>query len=616
MFSSKGKTVQQQVYVNEVVESATSPTATPSRFTRLVLCLLLSAVAVIPFYFFGRPQHGNKEWHLQMPITHDMHLHLEQMKSFYNGLAAGVIYPRWEEDTNRGFGAPTTSYYPPGIYYLTSAFYALSHHWLFALLCTHLLMMIASAVAFLLYIRQYVSPKAALLAMTAYIFLPYHLTDQYQRGAMAELLGFIWMPLMLYFGERLLRRRKVDENGQAPLPTINTLLLLAGLATTYSAFLWSHPPTAYQFSLAFGLYITIMAAMRKDFKGLLQVGCAIALGVLLAAAYLYPAAAEQDLIHHEYVSETWPYHSTYIFVHHLPYSEAGGFFRLLDATWIFGVLVVLVCGAFFFFFARRFAASELKEKALLWSLVGGFVSFMMIKYSAPLGRHIPKIDIGVFTWRMLAISTFVVAAFVGLCAHLGADKINLKNSQRLAFSVTAWVIVIGGSIFSIVAVARPMIYAPSFVPSPEHVNLAMIPYAAPESPLDFPHLDRALLTQGKGEVEIVKWLPQSRELRVVLSEPDTLFIRTFNFPGWTASVNGQPATLKTGAVLKEINLDLPAGQYDIKLDYLNTPSRQHGERATQIGALLLLLLLGAGVVQHIRSKKIEATKPQPAQAQR
>jgi hypothetical protein len=589
--------VQSQTYVEDILKQTDSQPERGGNLRLIFLCLLLSAIATIPFYFFGRPLHGPKQWNLQMPITHDMHLHVEQMKSFYNGLSAGEIYPRWEEDTNRGFGAPTTSYYPPAVYYLTSAFYAISHDWMAALLGTHLLMMMASAIAFLFYMRQFVAGKAAALATTAYIFLPYHLLDQYQRGAMAELLGFVWMPLMLLFGERLFRRREVEETGEAGSTGSSVLLNLAGLAASYGAFLWSHPPTAYQFSLAFGIYMLVLAWLRRDLRGLLLVGFAIALGVMLSAAYMYPAAAEQDLIRHEYVSDTWPYHTTYVFVHHLPYTSAGGFFRLVDAIWIFGALITLVSGALIFAFKRRSLPVLLRERAILWFIMGCFASFMMLKYSAFIGRHIPKIDIGVFTWRMLSITTLVAAALAGLCAQLAADKLGEKKSRRLIFSTLAGFIAFGGIIFSIVAVAPPMVHAPNFIPSEEHVNYATIPHNAPEDPMDMPHLERVLLNHNNGEVMVEKWLPESRAIRAVLTAEDTLFIRTFNFPGWTATVNGQPATIKTGEVLKEINIDLPAGEYQIELNYLNTPVRQRGVRVSQTAFFILLLLLLSGLAR-------------------
>src|SRR5262245_23918304 len=98
--------------------------------------LVLSTIAVSPFFFMVKPE-GGRRWQdyrdpynenevgtnnnsLHIPETHDMRLHFDQMRSFYVGLSAGVLYPRWLEDANRGFGAPTMNYYSPGIYYVTS----------------------------------------------------------------------------------------------------------------------------------------------------------------------------------------------------------------------------------------------------------------------------------------------------------------------------------------------------------------------------------------------------------------------------------------------------------------------------------------------------------------
>src|SRR6266571_8626820 len=167
------------------IEADEKQRAAVERRTKLLIALLcvgLSAIAVVPFFFMGVSENGGSTFELRMPTTHDMFLHYDQMRSFHNGLAAGEIYPRWEEDTNRGFGAPTTSYYPPGIYYLTSACYAITRDWLRALLDAHLVMMIASAASLYIYARQVMGRGAATAAMAAYIFLPYHTADQYQRG--------------------------------------------------------------------------------------------------------------------------------------------------------------------------------------------------------------------------------------------------------------------------------------------------------------------------------------------------------------------------------------------------------------------------------------------------
>jgi hypothetical protein len=162
--------------------------------------------AVVPFFFMGRSDVASGSFELRMPTTHDMFLHYDQMRSFYKRT-------RGRRDISKmGRGDE------PGIWrallqvitrqesiYITSAFLrpplGIGCE-LFSMLIWA--MMIAAAAALYLYARSAMSRAAAIAAMVAYIFLPYHTVDQYQRGAMAELLVFVWMPLMLLF------RRAID----------------------------------------------------------------------------------------------------------------------------------------------------------------------------------------------------------------------------------------------------------------------------------------------------------------------------------------------------------------------------------------------------------------------
>jgi 4-amino-4-deoxy-L-arabinose transferase-like glycosyltransferase len=633
------------------------------RKTRLLIALLsvaLSGLAVVPFFFMGQTNSDSGGLELKMPATHDMHLHYEQMRSFYHGLSAGAVYPRWEEDTNRGFGAPTMSYYPPGVYYITSLFYAMSGDWIRALLNTHLLMMLASAAAIYVYARRFMSRFAAVTAMAAYIFLPYHLLDQYQRGAIAELLGFIWMPLMLLFGERLFRQSQPDEQSEIKKtskrsPTSQLLLNLAGLGVSYGAFIWSHPPTAYQFTLAFGVYLITLAWIRRDFKGLVYAGLSVILGLAVSAAYLYPAAIEQELIRHEYISETWPYHNTYVFVHDLYYIDSHHpFFRLIDSIWIFGTILIAVCAVLLLTtkLYSRLLKPALEERVLLWVILGGFATFMMTKLSYPIGRFIPKIDIGVFTWRMLSITTLVLALLAGACVQAAINAAKERQSaRRLVFSSLAAVIAIGGILFGVGIVALPVFRAPVFVPSLEHVNFATIPRTASEEMFALPVVDPAELAGGKGEIFIERWDPHHRALRAELSEPDRLMIRTFDFPGWKVTVDGQPAEITHGLAtriklsentesitingreravgmnedfealvrangpnkdtilangqpvevvgteqLGDILLELPAGTHQVKLDFTDTSPRRIANLTTVIASFLVVAIMIAAVL--------------------
>src|SRR3954447_19125536 len=91
-----------------------------------LLAIGLSLAAVVPFFFMGQTEAGTASG-VRMPTTDDMFLHFDEMRSFYGGLASGEMYPGWEAETNRGFGAATPSFYLPGVYYLTAACFALTH---------------------------------------------------------------------------------------------------------------------------------------------------------------------------------------------------------------------------------------------------------------------------------------------------------------------------------------------------------------------------------------------------------------------------------------------------------------------------------------------------------
>ena len=583
--------------------------ASNERRTKLLialLCIGLSALAVVPFFFMGRSEKGDDAVELRMPTTHDMFLHYDQMRSFYNGLASGEIYPRWEEDTNRGFGAPTMSYYPPGVYYVTSAFYAVTRDWLRTLLDVHLVIMIAAGAAVYVYARRAMGRGAAIAVMAAYIFLPYHTLDMYQRGAMAELLVFVWMPLMLLFGEELMKVPSLATREKS------LVFGVVGLAAIYGAFLWSHPPTAYQFTLGFGVYVLVLAVWRREWKGLVAVGLAMTLGIGLAAVYLMPAAIEQNLIHREYIAETWPYHKTYIFVHDLYNSDVhSGFFKLIDAVWITGTAVIAL-GAIILLWLRRQllkAVPSLNQRVTLWIILGALASFMMTSASMPVGKLIPGIEIGVFTWRMLSITTLVVALLAGAFAKAAIESARSMRSDRLLFAAMSALIIIGGAGFSAIAVARPMSDAAVFEPEPEHLNWATIPSSAPANPTELPDEvpPAELATEENGEVVVEEWKPQHRVMRASLKTDDELWIRTFNFPGWTASVDGQEVPIKSSAELGSIEIKLGAGTHRVTLDFVATKARRTF-RIVSVCSLIALIALA--VVAFVRRKSGDGAGPE------
>jgi hypothetical protein len=593
---------------SEVMESRSRLS---KRLGILSALIVMTAIATLPFFVIGEDQKvgccGG-----EAPVTHDSWMHFNQMRAFYRGLESGRIHPRWDDQTHGGYGAPTLAFYPPGAYYLTSLFYFLTRDWSKTWIGFYWLASFASAAVIYWYARRTMSRSASLIAAAVYVFAPYHLINQYQRGAMAEFLSFVWTPLVLLFAERLCDTGSAD--GQSPK---RTLLNFAGLSASFGAFLWSHPPTAYQFLLVFGPCFAVWAIRMKRLRGLLIIGCALAFSLTIAAAYILPAIVEQNLINYEDIGRTWPYHASYVYdFEQKVYDHVGNaFFTRLDRIWAFNSLAIpllvgaLMIGNFRSYnsqsgFSHKLASrSDLMTRVWLWAWAGLISCFLMTKYSEPIGRLIPKIETGVYSWRILTLMSFAVAMLAGACFEIGnkgGDSPAVKESAAVKDrpAVALWppplaslAILAGALAMSAWYVAWPMWRAQSFEPNPEHYNFATLPRGVPrETPL----MDQARLASGNGRVTIEHWAPESRRLRVEMDKPDQLQFRSSNFAGWTATVDDGLVEVKEGAV-KNIVIDLPAGAHTVKLELRSTPIRRVGDVITILSLASLFLMIGAAI---------------------
>ena len=582
----------------------------------VALGLGLSAISVIPFFFMARYPDGSHGWRMRMPYTHDMFLHYDQMRSFYVGLKAGEWYPRWEADTNHGFGAPTTIFYPPGIYYLTSLCHLVASDWTLTLLLAHILMMLLSGAGLYLYARRSLSRASSALAMALYIILPYHLTDQYQREALAELLGFVWMPFVLLFLDCLVCPGPGAAEADPSLPVAseiqprarsrstggNRALATVGLAVSYGGFVWSHPPTAYQFALILAVLIPLLAIIRQDFKGLVLSGLGIMLALGLSAAYLYPATVEKGLINSQFIAENWPYHESYVFMRTQYMLDHWAFFSMIERLWCLNLAVVAVCFAAAVIAAKKWNALDRRtaQNAVLWLVAGLLASFMMTRWSYPISSRIPMIDIGVFSWRMLSITTLAAALLAGAAAERAVAAVR-SGRRALAMSLKTAVAV---AVVVCVGLTARKVIAPTyvqdvFVPETEHINYAMMPSSVDSEPEDLPDDGAVELDNDNGVAVVKVWEPEHRLIHVELEERDSLFLPTFNYPGWTARLDGKPLPISSSDDLDQIEVELPSGVHEIAFDFLDTVDRKRGRNTSVLSVLIAVFITSVSIARSL-----------------
>src|SRR5689334_849992 len=239
------------------------------------LCLIVAVAlaSALPFFYAADGQ---------LPEAGDMIIHWPRMLAFDEALRSGVLLPRWLGGMNGGYGAATTLFYAPLLYYALSAAHAITGDWAAALELVVALAAVGSGLAMYASARAVWSPGASAVAALFYVLSPYHLIDLYHRGAFAELIAFVWMPLVILAFVKLAHGFRAAA--------------FAGGAVAMALLVLTHPPTAYLFALAYVAFVTFYAARARQWLPLINGLAVLMMGAALAAFYAAPAVLEKSLV--------------------------------------------------------------------------------------------------------------------------------------------------------------------------------------------------------------------------------------------------------------------------------------------------------------------------------
>jgi hypothetical protein len=193
------------------------------------------------------------------------------LDQFASELGRGVLYPRWLPLSHHGLGSPVFYYYPPLAFYLGSGF-ALGGLGIYpALVATFFAGYLLAGAGMYLWLKDQ-APRP-LIGALIFMAAPYHTSDFYLRGAVAEFIAIAAIP----FAMAGLNRIALERRDGFAIAAIGYAALLAG-----------HLPLAL---LASVFLIGPYAAMKayRDPKRLLPLATALATGIALAGIYLVPA---------------------------------------------------------------------------------------------------------------------------------------------------------------------------------------------------------------------------------------------------------------------------------------------------------------------------------------
>jgi hypothetical protein len=570
---------------------------------------------------------------------------LQRLHQLTTAVADGHFPVRWMPDANYGYGYPFYNFYAPLSIYIAAAFRFLGFGYVRAIQLAQVSgFMVAAWAAFHVGRRWLGTPWAGLLVAAAYTLAPFHMVNVYVRGdSLAEFWAMAFYPLILLAVDRFYDTHEPVGNQGGWRPFLHRRKgQLAWLALTYAGLILSHNVSAVIFSPFLLLYLAYRqwrAATRDRLAGqpaaapgyhLAGVILALFLALAMATWFWLPALAEQSTAQLKPVTEGYFHYSNHFRGMDLSqgslvfdYDVAGG--RAFRMGLVQTVVIVFGMAGWFYAAGRgrqtsKASAGERPGKgwqALLLLFAVLVATLMITPLSRTLWDHLPLLSFSQFPWRFLSVQALfgalasgglvllpgrriIVPVAIGLLlvaslAGLETDHMALSDadvtSRRLA--EYEW---FTGNIGSTVSAE----YLPPTVQPRPYTSR----WLAAEDGRDIVWSSES---QGSSGRILERQSDHQRWELTVAQDSTTISLPTLYWPGWQATLNDQPASIRAAPGSGLITLDIPAGEHTVVLRLARTPLRRAAELISLAAGLLVLGLLvwprPAGSMQRPRLRR-------------
>jgi hypothetical protein len=540
---------------SSLLSSATRESSASITWAPLLLIAAAAFAVEIPFFFLGTPS------------GHDVEFHLYSWLEVLSQWRHGVFYPRWADLANFGYGEPQFIFYPPASWMLGAALSTVFPWTLIADLYVWLAL-VAAGVSMFFLARRWFDRRDATFAAVLYAVNPYHLVIVYWRSAFAELLASSLLPLLVL----LVLRDKADRQERS-----NTVFLGSLLAAVWLI----NAPAAVMVHYSLALLVSIVAWQRRSTRPLIEATIAVTLGAALAGFYLLPAIYEQKWVDiAQAISAGSRPADNFLFVHTTD-ADHDAFNRVISWVAATEIAVTLLSA----WLARRWRGRNAVWLLLLaWSCV---CSVLMLSFTGPIWKILPKLQFMQFPWRWLLCLGIPLTLFITMA---------LRN---WTLRVALYLVMLGVVAFvwhhyqppwwDNAADLREMQDNVATGTGYEGVD-EYTPLGADASAIDKEARRATVQGPARAAIHVLEWGAENKLLTAEMSGPDNLKLKLFSYPAWRVEVNGQgihPETLEnTGQMLVPVQ----SGMNRVEIKLVRTWDRKAGGWISAAALLLAIAI--------------------------
>lgn len=534
--------------------------------TKIILLItIISLMGLLPFF------------NTKFFYTQD-HIFIARLHQMSTALSWGQFPVRWVPDLR--YGEPLFNYYAPLPYYIGAVIHFLGFNFIWVAKILFILSTILSAIGMYFLASELFGKKAGFLAATLYTFAPYRAVDLYVRGALSETWAFVFFPLIFYTSLKLSQKTNLKN--------------LAFLSLSMAGLFLTHNVTAFMFAPFVVLWWIYLIFREKNLKVTIYFFGGFVFSLSLAAFFLLPALIEKEFIQTKYLLVGYFNFRAHFIAYRQLFSTFWGYGSSLwgpvdELSFQVGIVNWLVLGL-----SPVIGFIFRKEKKLFFLISFLLFSFLLSVFlqhnkSSFIWEAIPLMAFIQFPWRFLAISIFIVSL-------IGATIAPYLKSK---FKILYFILLIA-AIFSTLPYFKPQSYVED-VFYEKFLNKDLMRKGVDLTKDYLPIWTEEVTDEviaipqvSKGKIDIRSFEKKGIQVFSTLNvlEDSDIKIPISYFPGWTVLANGYNIDLEKPSENGLISFKLPKGNYDLKIEFKDTPVRIIGNIISVAAVVILLTIFG------------------------